>query len=141
MGKKQTLEEYAERLVDKVADGEVGLNDAIEDLNNRLEVFDRVKVFRDRLLASRRALLGVGSRTTAGPGMRTTSDEVAKWLSDNQPATYQEMAAGLGATEAVIRGHMSRNKDRFEKNDEGTWQVIDHEADDEDDDEEDEDDE
>jgi hypothetical protein len=122
------LEKYAEDLVDRVADGEVGINDAIEDLNKRLEVFDRVKVHRDRLLAARRALLGVGSRTTSAGGSRTTSDEVAQWLEANGPASYQEMAGALGTTDAVIRGHMSRNKDRFEKNGDGKWHVIDHEA-------------
>lgn len=134
------LERYAEELVDEVLEGNVGIQDAIDQLNAKLEVYDRVKVQRDRLLAARRALLGSGNKVTGEGGSRTTSDEVAQWLAANGPATNAEMAQALSTTEAVIRGHMNRGKDRFEKTADGKWQTVDAErAADTDDDEGDED--
>lgn len=115
---KSKLELHAEQLVEKVMAGEVGLNEAIEDLDRRLEVYDRVKAHRDRLLAARRALLGVGSRTTANAGNRTTQDEVAHYVGENagdDGLTVAEIATGLSTNEAVVRGHLSRGKDRFVK--------------------------
>jgi hypothetical protein len=126
------LEKYAEELVDDVMEGKVGINEAIDDLNSKLEVFDRVKVHRDRLMSARRALLGVGNKTTANAGTRVTSDEVALWLSENGPASPAAMAEGIGTSEAVIRGHMSRGKDRFEKLASGEWRTIDHEREEDD---------
>lgn len=134
------LERWAEELVDEVMEGNVGINDAIEQMDRKLEVFDRVKVHRDRLTSARRALLGVGSRTTSSGGARVTVDEVALWLETNGPATNAQMAEGLGVTDGVIRGHMSRNKDRFHKNGDGNWSVVDHEKDDTVDDDEGDDD-
>lgn len=122
------LERYAEELVEQVMEGQVGINEAIEALDRKLEVYDRVKVHRDRLLSARRALLGVGNKMTGGGGSRITGDEVARWLATNGPATYQEMSQALSTSDAVIRGHMSRNKDRFEKNGDGKWHVVDPEA-------------
>jgi hypothetical protein len=121
------LEKYAEELVEDVMEGKVGINEAIDDLNRKLETYDRVKVHRDRLMSARRALLGVGNKTTANAGARITSDEVALWLGENGPASPAAMAEGIGTTEAVIRGHMSRGKDRFEKLASGEWQTVDHE--------------
>lgn len=128
---KSKLELYAEQLVEKVMNGEVGLNEAIEDLNKRLEAFDAVKQHRDRLLSARRALLGVGSRTTSGGGSRITSDEVAVYVREHageDGLTTGEIAQGLSTTDAVIRGHLSRNKDRFTKVD-NHWFLRDPEQD------------
>lgn len=135
MARTSKLEQYAEHLVEQVLNGEMPINAAIEDLDRRLEVFDRVKQHRDRLLASRRALMGVGNKLTGSGGTRITADEVARWLETNGPATTQDIAAALSTTDAVIRGHMSRGKDeRFSKNGDNKWALVDHEADDEDDD-------
>lgn len=114
------LEKYAEELVDKALEGEMSLNEAIDELNKRLEVFDRVKVYRDRLVAARRALMGVGGRTTSGTnGNRLTSDEVAKAMSDTFPegATVSMITAAIpGSNEAQVRGHLNRGRgERFLK--------------------------
>jgi hypothetical protein len=140
---KSKLELHAEQLVERVMNGEVGLNDAIEDLNRRLEVFDRVKEHRDKLLSARRALLGVGSRTTSSGGSRITQDEVAQYVGANageDGLSVADIASGLSTSEAVVRGHLSRGKDRFTKID-NHWFVRDPEKDTEvEDDEGDEDD-
>jgi hypothetical protein len=134
MARKSKLEQYAEDLVQQVIDGEVGINVAIKDLDKRLEVFDAVKIHRDRLLASRRALLGVGNKLTGSGGPRITSDEVHQWLEAHGPASTQEMATALSTNDAVIRGHMSRgNNERFERNGDGKWHVVDHEKEEDDD--------
>jgi hypothetical protein len=135
MARTSKLEAYAEDLVERVLNGEVPINAAIEDLDRRLEVYDRVKQHRDRLLASRRALMGVGNKMTGSGGSRITADEVARYLEQNGPTTTQDMAVALSTTDAVIRGHMSRGKDeRFSKNGDNKWALIDHEESDEDDD-------
>lgn len=126
---KTKLESYAEDLVDRVMEGDVGITEAINDLNRRLEVYDAVKLQRDRLLAARRALMGTGNKLTGSGGSRITSDEVHVWLAANGPATTQDMASALSTTDAVIRGHMSRGKDeRFARNGDGKWHVVDHEV-------------
>lgn len=113
------LEKYAEELVAKVLEGEVSLNDGIDDLNSRLEVYDRVKVHRDRLVAARRQLLGTGSRLTGGAGgNRLSSDEVAKVLQGMEDGGTVAMitAAIPGANEGQVRGHLNRgNGERFLK--------------------------
>lgn len=117
------LEKYAEDLVERALEGEVSLNEAIEDLDTRLEVYDRVKVFRDRLVSARRALMGVGSRTTANAGNRVTQDEVAKAMSmqnagegDGGFSVAELVAMIPGSTDGQIRGHLNRGAgERFLK--------------------------
>src|SRR4051794_41948732 len=122
MARRTKLEAYADELIEEQLEM---INERIEQLNEKLEVYDRVKAERDKLLAARRALMGTGSRLTGSGGTRTTSDEVAMWLKDNGPATYQEMATALSTSEAVIRGAISRGKDaRLAKNGEGKWDVT-----------------
>lgn len=113
------LERWANDLVEKVQNGEVPINDAIEQMDARLEVYDRVKETRNRLTSARRALLGVGSRTTSGGGTRITQDEVTKFMSVQAKAglTVGQIVAGLsGATEGQIRAMLNRGKgERFLK--------------------------
>lgn len=132
------LERWAIDLVEKVAEGEIPINDAIEQMDTRLEVFDRVKTQRDRLTAARRSLLGVGSRTTSGGGSRVTQDEVAKVVSEHEGITVAGLVTAIsGSTDGQIRGHLNRGKgERFLKRaSDGTWFMRDPEngIDDEDD--------
>lgn len=125
------LERWAEDLVEKVMEGEVGINDAIDQMDKRLEVYDRVKAQRDRLTSARRALLGVGSRTTSAGGNRVTQDEVAKVLQDaDKGMTVAELVTAIsGSTDGQIRGHLNRGKDqRFLKHSDGRWFLRDPEG-------------
>lgn len=119
------LEKWAEGLVESVMEGEVGLNDAIEQMDKKLEVYDRVKAKRDRLTSARRALLGVGSRTTSSGGSRVTQDEVAaKLLEEPAGVTVAELVNLIsGSTDGQIRGHLNRGKNdgRFLKHADGRW--------------------
>lgn len=125
------LERWAEELVQSVIDGEVGINDAIEQFDQKLEVYDRVKAQRDRLTAARRSLLGVGSRTTSGGGARVTQDEVAAKLQEASPgglSVASLVTAISGSTDGQIRGHLNRGKDeRFLKSMNGVWFLRDPE--------------
>lgn len=122
---------WAEELVEQVLEGEVGLNDAIEQMDRKLEVYDEVKKQRDRLTAARRSLLGVGSRTTSSGGSRVTQDEVAAAvLKEPEGVTVAELVALIsGATDGQIRGHLNRGKDeRFLKRGDGRWFLRDPES-------------
>lgn len=110
---KTKLEQFAEAIVEQQLNQ---LDEQLDILNKKMEVFDRVKVERDKLMAARRALLGVGSRTSANAGNRTTSDEVAQSMELHVGYTTQELASRLSTTDAVIRGHLSRgNNERWFK--------------------------
>lgn len=128
------LEKWANDLVEKVQNGEVPINDAIDQMDARLEVYDRVKETRNRLTSARRALLGVGSRTTSSGGSRVTQDEVAKVMSTDHfkefGITVAELVTHLsGSNESQIRGHLNRGKDeRFLKRSDGRWFLRDPEA-------------
>lgn len=123
------LVRWAEELVENVLEGEVGLNDAIDQMDKKLEVYDEVKKQRDRLTAARRSLMGVGSRTTSSGGSRVTQDEVAKAMSSQDGVTVADLVAVIsGATDGQIRGHLNRGKGvRFLKRADGAWFLRDPE--------------
>ena len=132
MARRTKLEQWADDLLEKVQEGEVGLNEAIEQMDKRLEPYERVKETRNRLTAARRALMGVGSRTTSAGGNRVTQDEVAaKLLEEPDGATVGELVKLIsGSTEGQIRGHLNRGKDeRFLKRvSDNRWFMRDPEA-------------
>lgn len=129
------LELWAENLVQAVIDGEVGINDAIEQFDTKLEVYDRVKAQRDRLTSARRSLLGVGSRTTSSGGSRVTQDEVAKVMRDNPEMVGYSVSDLVtlisGSTEGQVRGHLNRGKgERFlKRTSDNRWFLRDPESD------------
>lgn len=131
------LEKYAEGVVEKVLEGEMSIEDGIEELNKRLAPFDAVKTQRDKLMAARRALLGVGARLGGNPGTRVTQDEVSQFMDGKEPMTAQEAATAMGHPEPVIRGHFNRGKGEWIiKLDNGKWVKRDPENDEEEDDDE-----
>jgi hypothetical protein len=122
------LEAFADELVqDQLAN----IDEALEDLNKKLEVFDRIRVKRDQLMSARRALLGVGNRQTGSGGTKITQDEVAQAMNGNGDGmTTQEIVSACpGSTDAIIRGHLSRGKgERFLKREsDGKWFLRDPE--------------
>jgi hypothetical protein len=90
---------------------------------------------RDELQMARRALLGVGSKTTSSGGTRVTQGEVVQWflqkqLDEGYSVSY--ISEAMGYPEATIRGHLNRgNNERFEKYEgTGLWNLRDPEGDD-----------
>lgn len=122
------LEAFAEELVASQLEE---IDAKIDELNAKLEVFDRIKVQRDKLTMARRALMGVGSRTTGNAGSRITQDEVAKALDEFEDgATVTMLMESVpGANDGQIRGHLNRgNNERFLKRGDGHWFLRDPEA-------------
>jgi hypothetical protein len=126
------LQRWAEELVESVLEGDVGLNDAIAQMDEKLKVYDEVKKQRDRLTAARRSLLGVGSRTTSAGGNRVTQDEVAQKMREVEGGmSVAELVTTIsGSTDGQIRGHLNRGKNegRFLKRSDGKWFIRDPEA-------------
>jgi len=113
---KSKLLQYAEELVERALEGDVSLTDAIEDLNKRLEVYDEVKKYRDRLMAARRALMGTGNRMTGEGGTKITQDEVVQVFDEEGLSVAEIVALIPGSTDAQIRGHLNRGAgERFLK--------------------------
>ena len=126
------LEAFADDLIETQLSQ---IDDALEDLNKKLEVFDRIKVKRDQLQAARRALLGVGSRTTANAGSRITQDEVIAAMKAADPdsegiSVSELMGAVPGSSDAQLRGHLNRGlNERFLKRaSDNKWFLRDPEA-------------
>lgn len=93
-----------------------------------LHPFEDLIEQRNKLQAARRALLN-DRATTSGGGRGITQAEVVNAIGDDV-LTVHEIAQKLGTTEAVVRGHLNRGKERFEVNvDNGIkkWQLRDPE--------------
>lgn len=122
------LEKFADEVIDEQVDA---LDEQIQELERKLQVFIPVNEKLNRLRAARRALLGVGSRTTANAGNKVTQDEVAQAMNDSEDegVSVSWIAEKIGTTEAVVRGHLNRNKERFLKNGNGLWSVNNPEED------------
>src|SRR5882672_10292090 len=136
MGTKKSL---AEMEPDELATHlkERALNETDKQLQlieKRLANLQPLIELRDRLQASRRAMLNDRS-VASGGGRGTSQAEVVNAMSSGPMSVY-EIAQAVGASEAVIRGHLNRGKDeRFLKTAEGTWMLREPENDPEGDDE------
>lgn len=106
-------------------------------IEKRLTNLQPLIELRDRLQASRRAMLNDRSPTSGG-GRGTSQAEVVNAMRDKAPLSVYEISQLVGASEAVIRGHLNRGKDeRFKKDSSGNWSLREPENDDEEDDDED----
>lgn len=126
---KTKLEAFAEEVI---AEQVESLDERIEELNKRLEVYDRVKLERDKLMMARRALLGVGSKTTNSGGSRIQQAEVVRALeaSNGSGMHVADIVAAIpGSNDAQIRGHLNRgNGERFLKRGDNKWFLRDPEV-------------
>jgi hypothetical protein len=123
------LEKYAEEVVEKVLDGDISIEEGIQDLTKRLEPYTQVKQQLDRLMAARRALLGAGNKLTGSPGTRVTQEEVVSFMGDDEWEVV-ELATAMSHPETTVRSHLNRGKgDKFVKLDDGKWKVNDPEED------------
>lgn len=120
-----------------------GLVDAIDKrlkaIDKKLLPFQGLIDQKNKLQASRRALLAERSTTSNGGGKGLSQEEVVNWMTQHEgPHTVFEIAQGLSVTESVVRGHLNRGKDeRFEK-DGNKWDLRDPENDDDEDEDDDE---
>lgn len=121
------------------------IEEQLELIDEQIQKIDNHKVMRaatrlieqkNKLMAARRALLGVGNKLTASGGNRVTREEVVEFM-DRDP-THEwdvgDLAEAMGHSPEVIRGHLNRGKDeRFTKLDNGKWILRDPETEDDDD--------
>lgn len=119
------VDEFVEKLLEDI-DEQITRIDNSKAMKAAAKLIDQ----KNKLMATRRALLG-GNKMTGGSSPRITQSDVVKWFEDNSDydgATPKDLAENLHTTEAVIRGHLSRGKDeRFlKKND--RWYLRDPEA-------------
>lgn len=125
MGK---LETWADSIVEQVLEGDLPINEGIEKLQAKMEGYEVLRSRRDRLTSARRALLGAGSKLTAGGGNRVTQEEVyqalAKFGADGATVA-QLVEAVAGSNDGQIRGHLNRGKGGRFNLDNGLWTVID----------------
>lgn len=122
------LEAFAERLVESTLEE---IDERLQELNQKMAVFDRVKEERDKLLAARRALVGGGMTGGTGGG-RVRQQDIVDWMQrqEEDEFTVNEVAKALGVTPEVARGHFNRGKgERFEQGSEGKWKLRDPEED------------
>lgn len=82
-----------------------------------------------KLQSARRSLLGAGSKTGGNAGARVTQAEVVARMEIGEEYTVEALAAEMGHTPEVIRGHLNRGKgERFTKNHDGSWSLRDPEV-------------
>lgn len=108
-------------------------------IESRLSDLQPLIELRDRLQASRRAMLNDRS-VASGGGRGTSQAEVVNAMRDIDVTGISvfDLAQRVGASEAVIRGHLNRGKDeRFTKHSDGKWTLREPENDEEEDDDED----
>lgn len=107
-------------------------------IESRLANLQPLIELRDRLQASRRAMLNDRS-VASGGGRGTSQAEVVNAMrapNNGEGMSVFDIAQAVGASEAVIRGHLNRGKDeRFRKLADGKWELHEPENEPEDDDE------
>jgi DNA-binding transcriptional ArsR family regulator len=121
----------AQPLIDAQVDQ---LNEAIEQIDERMKRYDKLQQQRLQLVAARRALLGTGPRLTGGVGTRVTVDDISQYLIAEGGALPSQVAQNFGVTQGTISSHLYRNKGRFVKNSDGKYFVKGHVTEEEDND-------
>lgn len=100
------------------------IDEALEKIERRMEPYKKLAEAKTTLLASRRALLGHGPRTTGGTTTRLTMDDVVQYLTDHPGSTPAIMGDHFGVAAPTVSSHLYRNKTRF-LNREGKYWVRD----------------
>jgi hypothetical protein len=99
----------------------VGIDDALEQIERRMKPYAALNEKKQQLLSARRALLGVGNRTTGGTTTRMQLGDLLDYVKTNPGATPGAIAGHFGVTQTTISSHLYRNKDRFVKRDGQYW--------------------
>jgi hypothetical protein len=110
----------------------------LEQIHQQIEAIDNHKIVRaaqallakkSRLQAAERALLGAGSKTTSSGGDRVTQAQVVAAMTVGEVHTVDELAAAMGVSPEVVRGHLNRGRgERFVAIERGHWGLRDPEA-------------
>jgi len=128
-----TADQMAKKMLQTQVDS---IEAQLEELNKVLKKYEPLFALRDRLIASRRALLSERA-PTAGGGKGLTQEEIVTALRDMGTATVDSLAKKLSATPGAVRAHLARgNGERFNsERDNGvvTWTLREPEDDDTDD--------
>jgi len=104
-------------------------------VNRRLDKLQPLIELRDRLQASRRAMLNERA-VASGGGRGLSQSEVVNALRDSDGMSVFELSQKLSVSDAVVRGHLNRGKDeRFTKLADNKWVLREPENDEEEDDE------
>jgi DNA-binding transcriptional ArsR family regulator len=104
------------------------LDEQIAELDEKLAKVQPVINERNRLLATRRALLAERT-TTGGAGNgrpRLSMEEVIHVLREAEEAmTVAEIAAAVGYPEATVRSHLNRHREeRYVQDEDGDWELT-----------------
>jgi hypothetical protein len=103
------------------------IDEEIRDLSEKLQKVQPLIDELARLKRTRATLLN--ERGTTGKisnGTRLTMEEVVHALREmGGKATPNDLAEKLSVDDNIVRSHLNRHKDsRYEKNDDGTWELI-----------------
>lgn len=119
--------QFADKVVHEVINGEKGIEEGLEELNERLESTEPLVEARNRLSSARRALLG-GGRLTGGGGSRLRQEDVVealKAMPGSGPSELLKHPALAGATNESLRSMLSRGKGERFLNKDGKWWLRD----------------
>lgn len=93
------------------------IDEALEEIERRMQPYARLNEKKQQFLAARRALLGHGPRTTGGTSQRLHLDDIIDYLKENPGSTPAQIAERFGVTQPTVSSHIYRNKSRFLKKD------------------------
>ena len=102
-----------QEIIDAVLAGEQGIDEALEEIEQRMRGFQALADAKTQLLAARRALLGHGSRTTGGTTTQVTSDDLYAYVGANPGLTPGQIAEHFGVKQGTISSHFYRAKTRY----------------------------
>ena len=110
-----------QEIIDDVLAGEQGIDEAIQEIEDRMRGYQALADSKTQLLAARRALLGHGPRTTGGTTHQVTGDDLYAYVKENPGLTPGEIAEHFGVKQGTISSHFYRNKTRYIKKGDRYW--------------------
>jgi hypothetical protein len=110
-----------QEIIDSVIVGEVGIDDALEQIEKRMAPYQKLADAKTQLLAARRALLGHGPRLTGGTTTKLTLDDVLGYLKEYPGAAPGQIAQRFGVAQTTVSSHLYRNKARIINKDGRYW--------------------
>ena len=124
--KKKRTVNY-ERIAEQAIEGRVAeIDEALEEIEERLQKYQPLIDARNKLNAAKRALLGGNALTGAG-GTRIRREDVKLFLEQNPGSTLSELVEHFDVAVSTVSSHLYRGRDEYflEKN--KRWYVRDPE--------------